>query len=278
LGCGFREGAFDKEQGLRAHRHGSELAGGGHAVDDFADARPGGEGREEDFGFFGGCGDGGAEIDGEERREGSGLGGVGRGRELGGVTIFEETPAGWLAGSVSGDGAEGGPELDEGAKDGGFGELASEDFADFDSGFVTFAVEGFPGAKDDGGGAGGGPGLPMAVTADSGDPGQNFGGHKKVRLLGYGAEEVEGNGMTLVDKACGEFGRVSDGIGRRHGTSRAHRGFDKGGRGRRKLGVAREEEAEADVAEPGSGIVESQQRGSSGRMGSLAPQRGARDL
>jgi hypothetical protein len=125
LGRGFGEGAFEEEQGLRADRHGSELACGGHAVDDFADARACGEGREEDFRLFSAGGDGGADVDREERRECGGLRGVGAGGELGGVTIFEKAPAGGLAGGVGGDGAEGGPELDEGAEAGGFGEFAA---------------------------------------------------------------------------------------------------------------------------------------------------------
>lgn len=278
LGGGFGERAFEEEQGLGADRHGSELAGGGHAVDDFADAGARGERREEDFSLFSAGGDGGAEIDGEERGERGGLRGVGAGGELGWVTILEEAPARGLAGSVGGDGAEGGPELDEGAEDGGFSELAAEDFADLDGGLLAFAVEGFPSAEDDGGGASGGRGFPLAVTADGGDPGQDFGSDEEVGLFGDGAEEIEGDGAVGLDEAGGEFGGLGDCIRRRHGADQAHAGFNEGGRGRGELGVAREEEAEADFVEPGGGIVEGQQRGGRGRIGGLMPQRGARDL
>jgi hypothetical protein len=90
LGFGgvFGEGAFDEEQGLRGNRHGSQLAGGRHAVQDFADARAGGKRREKDLGLFRGGGDGGAEIDGEQRGERGGLRGVAAGGELRGVEVF----------------------------------------------------------------------------------------------------------------------------------------------------------------------------------------------
>jgi hypothetical protein len=128
------EGAFDEEQRLRSDGHGVELAGGHHAVDDFADARAGGERREENLGFFGGCGDGGAQIDGEENGEGSSLCSVGSGGELFGAAIFEEGPAGGLVGRVDGHRAEVGPELDEGPEDSGFGEFAAEAILNLDGG------------------------------------------------------------------------------------------------------------------------------------------------
>src|ERR1700728_3169291 len=69
LGWGLGQRAFDEEQGLRGDGGRSELARGGHAVNNFADARAGGEGREKNFRFLGGGGDGGTEIEGEQRGE-----------------------------------------------------------------------------------------------------------------------------------------------------------------------------------------------------------------
>jgi len=183
----FGERTLDEEQGLGSDRHGSQLTGGRHAVEDFADARAGGERREENLGFFRGRGNGGAEIDGEQRGERGGLGGVAAGGELRRVAILQKSPAGGLARRVEGRGAEGGPKLDESAEDRGFGEFAAEDFAEFNGGFLAFAVEGLPGAEDDGGVAGVGRGFPLAVAADGRGPGQDFRGDEEVGLLGEGS-------------------------------------------------------------------------------------------
>ncbi len=204
--------------------------------------------------------------------------GVGAGGELGWVTILEQAPARGLAGGVGRDGAEARPELDERPENSGFGEFAAEDFRELNSGFPAFLVEGLPGAHDDGGGAAGGSGFPLTVTAHGGDPGQNLGCNEKVRLLRDDAKEVEGDGAVCLNEAGGKFGGLGDGgCGRCDGCG-AHDGFDEGGRGRGKLSVARQKEAEADFVEPGGGIVEGQQRRSGGRIGGLMPQRGARDL
>jgi hypothetical protein len=250
------------------------LAGRGHAVDDVTDAGACGERGEEDFSFFSGSGDGGAQVDGEQRGERGGLRGVGGSGELGRVAIFEEAPARGLAGGVGGGGAEGGPKLDEGAQDGGLGELAAEEFAQFDGGLRALLVESFPGAEDDGGdAAAGGRGFPMAIAANGNDPGKDVGGDEEVGLLRECAEEVERNGAAGIDEADGEIHGGGDGVGGRHGADRAHAGFDEGRRGRGELGVARQEKAEVDVVEPRSGVVV----GEDGR-GVLTPQRGARDL
>lgn len=207
----FGERAFDEEQGLRGDRHGSKLAGGRHAVEDLADARAGGERREENFSFFRGRGNSGAEIDGEQRGERGGLGGVAAGGELRGIAIFQEGPAGGLARRVGGCNAKGGPELDESAENGGFGEFAAEDLAEFGGGFLAFAVEGFPGTQDDGSVAGVGRGLPLAVAAHGGGPGQDVGSDEEVGLLGEGPEEIEGDGAAFGDEAVGEFRGEGDG-------------------------------------------------------------------
>jgi hypothetical protein len=247
-------------------------------VEDFADARAGGERREKNLGLFRGRGNGGAEIDGEQRGERGGLGGVAAGCELRGVAIFQEGPAGGLARRVGGCSAEGGPELDESAENGGFGEFAAEDLAEFGGGFLAFAVEGFPGTQDDGSVAGVGRGLPLAVAADGGGPGQDVGGDEEVGLLGEGPEEIEGDGAVFGDEAVGEFRGEGDGGGRRGDAGCSEAGLNEGRSGRGELGMARQKKAEADVVEPAGGIVEGQQRGGRIRCGSLAPQRGARDL
>ena len=243
-------------------------------MEDFADTRAGGERGEEDFRFFGGSGDGGAEIKREQRRERGGLRGVGSGSELGGELMAEEGPAGGLARCEEGDGAQGGPELDEGAEDGGFGELAAETLADVDGGLIAIAVEGFPGAQDDRGNVAGGRGLPLAIAADGGDEGKDVGSDEAVRLLRKAGEEIEGDGAALGDEAGSEGCGTLDGRRGRRGSGSAQTGLDKGGRGRGQLGCAGKKEAEAEVVEPGGGAVE----GAQSRIGGLVPQRDARDL
>jgi len=257
-----------------ADGHGAELPGRGHAVDDVANARARGERGEENFGFFSSGGDGGAQIDREKRGERGGLRGVGGGGELRGVAILEQAPAGWLAGGVGRGGAEGGPQLDEGAEDGRFGELATEEFANFNGSLRALLVEGLPGAENDGSdAAAGGSGLPLAIAADGNDPGKDVGGNEEVGLLGEGAEEVEGDGAARIDEADGEIHGGGDGVGGRHSADGAHAGFNEGRRGCGELGVPRQEEAEVDVVEPSSGVVVGEDR-----CGVLTPQRGARDL
>jgi hypothetical protein len=268
------QGAFDKEERVGADGHGAELACGGHAMDDVANAGACGEWREENFGLFSSGGDGGAQIDGEECGERGGLPGVGGGGELRGVAIFEEAPAGRLAGGVGRGGAEGGPQLDEGAEDGGFGELAAEEFANFNGSLRALFVESLPGAEDDGGdAAAGGRGLPLAIAADGNDPGKNVGGNEEVGLLREGAEEVERDDVAGIDEADGEIHRGGNGVGGRQGADGAHARFNKRGRGRGELGVTGKEEAEVNVVEPVSGVVVGEDR-----RGVLTPQRGARDL
>ncbi len=179
---------------------------------------------------------------------------------------------------VDGCGPEGGPQFDEGAEDGGFGEFAAEDFAEFDGGFFAFAVEGFPGAQDDRSVAGVGRRLPLAIAADGGGPGQDVGGDEEVGLLGEGSEQVEGDGAAFGDEAGGEFrGEGYGGSGRRDaGFSEAS--FNEGRRGRGKLGMTGQKQTEADVIEPARGIIKGQQRSSRIRRGGLMPQRGTRDL
>jgi hypothetical protein len=251
---------------------------GHHAVEDFADAGAGGERGKEDFGFLGGSGNGGAQIEGEEGGEGGGLRGVGGGGELGGEAGFEEGPAGGAIGGVEGHGAEVGPELDEGAEDGGFGELAAEEFAELDCGQLPFAVEGLESAEDDGGGMSGGRGFPLAIAADGGDPGKDVGRDEEVGLFGKCAEEVEGDETALVDEASGQFGGSVDGGGRGRDARGAEAGLHEGRGGRGELGVAREEEAEAEVIEEAGGVVERAQGGGGVGGGGLVPQRGTRDL
>lgn len=266
--------AFDEEQRLRGDGHGVELTRGHHAVDDFADARARGERREEDFGFFGGSGDGRAEIDGEENGKRGGLRGIGCGGELLGAAIFEEGPAGGLAGGVDGHRAEVGPELDKGAEDGGFGKLAAEAILNLNGGQLAFAIEGFPRAQDDGGCATAGGGFPLAVAANGCGPGKDLRSDEEVGLFGNCAEEVEGDGATFFDEAGGEFNGACDGGGGWSDGRRAAAGFNEGWCGGGKLGVTWQEEAEADFVEPGGSIVEGDQMS----VGGLVPQRGAREL
>jgi hypothetical protein len=274
----FGERALDEEQGLGSDGHGSQLASGRHAVKDFANARARGERREENLGFLRGRSYGGAEIDGEQRGERGGLGGIAAGGELFGEAVFQEGPAGGLAQRVNRCGAEGGPELNESAEDGGFSEFAAEDLTEFDGGFFAFTVEGLPGAEDDGSVAGVGRGLPLAVAADGGGPRQNVGGDEEIGLLGEGSEKIEGDDAALGDKAGGELRGQSDGGGGRGDAGCSEAGLNEGRSGRGKLGMARQKQAEADVVEPARGIVEGQQRGRRIRCGGLVPQRSTRDL
>ena len=150
------------------------------------------------------------------------------------------------------------------------GEIVSRQFA--------FAIEGLEGTGDDGSGAAGRRGFPLAIAADGGDPGKNLRGDKKIGLLGVGAEEVEGDGAALADEARSELGSLSQGGGGRSQAGRTEAGFNERRSRRGKLGVARQIEAEADVIEPGGRVVEGAQRRGRASGGGLTPQRGARDL
>ncbi len=247
-------------------------------MQDVTDARAGGQRREKDFGLFGGSGDGGVEIEREQRGKCGGLCGVGGGGQLRGEAVFEQGPARGLARGLQGHRAQGGPELDEGAEDGGFGELATEQFANGDGGHLAFAIESFPGAQDDGRSAAAGRGFPLAVSADGSGPGQDFGGDEEVGLLGEGAEKIERDDAAIGDEAGSELGGVGDRCWGWGHAGRAGAGFNEGGRGCGKLGVAREKEAKADVVEPARGVVEGDERGGGVRCGGLMPERGARDL
>ena len=115
------------EDGAAFDGYGFELAGGEQRVDDVADARAGGEGREEGLDLFFGGDDGLAEIERDEGGEGGGLAGVGSGFDLLGEAGGGELPEGGCAvGLGDGEDAEVLPELGERAEDGGLGDLFAE--------------------------------------------------------------------------------------------------------------------------------------------------------
>jgi hypothetical protein len=120
--------AFDVELFLAIERERRELAGGGEAMDDVADAGARGERREEDFYLLAGGGDGGLQI---ERREDGERGALRLGAadiELAAMARAEQLPVGtfrWVLGRHRHD-AHGVPELSERAQHGGFGDLATE--------------------------------------------------------------------------------------------------------------------------------------------------------
>ena len=121
------EFAGDVEDGAAFDGDGFELAGGEERVDDVADARAGGDGREEGLDLFFGRDDGLAEVERDEGRESGGLAGVGSGFDLFGEAGGGEFPEGWGAvGLRDGEDAEVLPEFGEGAKDGGLGDLFAE--------------------------------------------------------------------------------------------------------------------------------------------------------
>jgi len=154
----------------------------------------------------------------------------------------------------------------------------TEPFAQLDGGELAFPVESLEGAKDDGCAAAAGGGLPLAIAAHGDDPGKDFGGDEEVGMFGKSAQKIEGDHAAFADEAGKKTGSDGDGVGRRREAGLAEAGFSKGGRGRGKLRVARQEEAEADVVDPGGGVVQGAQRCRGIRCGSLAPARGARDL
>src|SRR5581483_5526825 len=67
------ECAFDVEMFFPVEREGRELASGGEAVDDIANAGTRGQRREEDFCLLGSRGNGGLQIEGDEDGERGGL-------------------------------------------------------------------------------------------------------------------------------------------------------------------------------------------------------------
>ena len=128
--CEGEEGgefAGDVEDGAAFDGDGFKLACGEERVDDVADARAGGEGREEGLDLFFGRDDGLAEVERDECRERGGLAGVGSGFDLLGETGGGELPEGGCAvGLRDGEDAEVLPEFGEGAEDGGLGDLFAE--------------------------------------------------------------------------------------------------------------------------------------------------------
>ena len=128
--CDGEEGgefAGDVKDGAAFDGDGFELAGGEERVDDVADARAGGDGREEGFDLFFGRYDGLAEVERDEGGERGGLAGVGSGFDLLGEAGGGELPEGGCAvGLGDGKDAEVLPELGEGAEDGGLGDLFAE--------------------------------------------------------------------------------------------------------------------------------------------------------
>lgn len=245
---------------------------------DFANARARGERREKNLGFFRSRGDGRAKIDGEQRGESRGLRGIAAGGQLRGEAILQQAPAGRLAIRVSGGRAERGPKLDEGAEDGRFGDLASENLANLNCSFFAFAVQGLPRADDDGRGAARRGGLPLTVAADRRDPRKHIGRDQEVRLLGERAQQIERNGAALVDEARGKFGGQGNGGRKRGDAGRTLAGFGQRWRRRGNLRMTREKQAQTDVLEPLGGVFECQQTRSRSGCGGLVPQRGTRDL
>ena len=115
------------EDGAAFDGDGFELACGEERVDDVADARTRGDGREEGFDLFFGRYDGLAEVERDEGRERGGLAGVGSRFDLLGEAGGGELPEGRRAvGLRDGEDAEVLPEFGEGAEDGGLGDLFAE--------------------------------------------------------------------------------------------------------------------------------------------------------
>ncbi len=122
-----RQFAGDVEDSAAFDGYGFELAGGEERMDYVADARAGGEGREESFDLFLRRDDGLAEVERDEGRERGGLSGVGSGFNLFGEAGGGEFPEGWGAvGLRDGENPEVLPEFGEGAEDGGLGDFFAE--------------------------------------------------------------------------------------------------------------------------------------------------------
>jgi hypothetical protein len=64
--------------------------------------------------------------------------------------MLQKGPARGLARGRNRHRAEPGPELNERAKNGSFGELAAKELAQLDGGRFSFPIERFPGADDEG--------------------------------------------------------------------------------------------------------------------------------
>ncbi len=206
-----------------------------------ANARAGGDGREEGFDILFAGYDGLAEIERDERRERGGLAGVGSGLDLLGEARGGELPEGGSSvGLRNGEDAEVLPEFGEGAEDGGLGDLFAELGCQIVGGEGDALGQKIVGGKgegrDLGGPAGGRRLLPGFVAAEGEDVGEGEGGDDEVWDFGAGAggvaEQVERDGAAVGDEA-GEQAAGLIGFGQRGGgIGSAQDGLDEGRRGR----------------------------------------------
>ena len=278
------------EQGAAVDHKGVELTGAHEGVDDVADARAGCEGGEEGLDLVFGGEDGLAEIEADEGREGGGLAGVAAGLDLLGEAGGGGLPEGGAAvGLGDGEHAEVAPELDEGAKDGGLGDLFAEVGDEIVGGEGAVLDEQGVGVEREGadlGGAGGGGWLlPGLVAAQGEDVGEDGGGDDEVgdvrAEVGAGgaggcAEQAQGDGGAIADEAreqgAGGLSLGEGGIGGRG----AEGGFDeRGGGGGEELGAGGEED-EAGGLEPGSEALGGEEGVGGGRLWGLCGSAGFR--
>ncbi len=242
----LRQRAFDVELLIAGEREGCELARGGEAVDNVADARARGERREEDLHFFRGGGDGGLQIERDENGERGGLRVGAADVQLATVPRAEQLPVGALRRIFRGHRHDphGVPELRERTQDSSFGDLATETRAQLDGGESAFAFEqlvGFGGQRRDAGTADSrGGALGIALGLHRVEIGQCFGSGEEVRVLadkagdadaGCGAEEIERDDGTRGDEAREHLLGSSDVLRAGRGIGAAGDGLHEAGRG-----------------------------------------------
>ena len=263
------ERAFDIELFFAAKREGGELAGGGEAVNDIANARARGERREEDFGLLRGGGDGGLQVERDQDGERGGLRLRAADIQLAAVARAEQFPVRRRAVFIGhGHDTHRVPELAERAERSGFRDFAAEAPAQLNGGECAFAsedVEGLDGQRrDTRRTAGGRRALGIALRLQGVEIRQSFRSDEEIGLLagdaGSRAEEIQGNGCTGGDEAREHLRSGGDLRGRGSGIGAARDGFHEAGRGDRQVLPPWKVEAERRVGEPALGVVEGEKR------------------
>ena len=271
----LRQCAFDVELLITGEREGCELARGGEAVDNVADARARGERREKDLHFFRGGRDGGLQIERDENGERGGLRMGAADVQLAAMPCGKQLPVGTLRRIFRGHGhnPHGVPELRERTQDSGFGDLATEARTQLDGGEGAFAFEqlvGLGGERRDAGTADGrGCALGISLRLHRVEIGQRLRRGEEVRMLadkagdadaGCGAEEIERDDGTRCDEACEHLRGGGDVFRARCGIGAAGDGLYEAGRGHGQMLAARQIEAQGRLSEPALGVVEREQR------------------
>jgi hypothetical protein len=186
--------------------------------------------------------------------------------------VLQQSPASRLTRLIDWHRPHRRPQLNERAQHSGFGQLPPQQLAQLDRSRLPFLIQDLPGPNHQRRGSAAGRGAPLAIPPNGRHPGQNLRRDQEISLLGIGSQQVERDDAAFIHQARGKFAGVDEGGRRGRRTRGPTNSLDERRRWCGKLRMARQEQTQPQVVQPGSGFIGGHERSG------LMPERGARGL